>query len=718
MWQSVWKPTVSLQRREASGNGRWTWPVRTALIVLSGIGGALGCHADRAGNSDGPAPSVAPSDPASSPSSSASSPASSSRSPSSTSSFASSPSHPSSPASSPPASPLSAATKSAPTPGLTRLPSPPQAGGKSSAESTGGAAVDGGGGSAEPVWFEEVGDAAGIRFTHVSGNSPQKPFPAANGSGLATFDFDRDGWHDLFFCTGTAFPLAEPSKRARCRLYRNAIVAGLPTTVAGSPTAITGSPSTAAGSPSTAWRFEDVTLAALADIEGFCAGVAAGDYDNDGFPDLYITRFGPNVLLRNQGDGTFQRVELEAAVADPRWAASAAFFDADEDGSLDLYVCNYAKWTWETNPYCGDRTRGIRMHCGPNSMAGERDAFYRSQGDGTFREQLDEAGMGGAAYRGQGVVAGDLDDDGHVDLYVGNDLHPNLVFMGDGRGRFRDATETSGAAYDANGAAQASMGVDMADITGDGLPELFTTNFQLEYNAFYENLGRGLFLDASARFGLVADSLVHVGWGTQFADFDLDGKLDLIVVNGHVDDNRHEIGENSPYTQPVLLYRFDGRRFVRVANRVAGRFLEQPHCGRGLAVCDLDNDGDPDVVFQRQDERPAVLRNMALERSADLSAAARTAIGPALTVRLVGTASNRDGIGARVTFRGSVGSAARQVRGGGSYLSAPDLRVSVAAPLARESVVVRWPSGRVSEIQAPAAKRGGETVIIEPAGAE
>lgn len=552
-------------------------------------------------------------------------------------------------------------------------------------------------------WFREVGADAGVRFTHVSGNSPQKPFPAANGSGLATFDFDRDGRYDLFFCTGAEFPLAEPSKRARCHLYRNEF-------------ALVGSG--VSGNKPAEWRFEDISRAAGADVEGFCAGVAVGDYDNDGFSDLYITRFGPNVLLRNQGDGTFQRVEVEAGVADPRWGASAAFFDADEDGALDLYVCNYAKWTWENNPYCGDKTRGIRMHCGPNSMAGERDLFYRNQGDGTFREQLDDAGMGGVAYRGQGVIAGDLNDDGHTDLYVGNDLHPNLVFMGDGRGQFRDATETSGAAYDANGAAQASMGVDMADITGDGLPELFTTNFQLEYNAFYENLGRGLFLDASARFGLVADSLVHVGWGTQFADFDLDGQLDLIVVNGHVDDNRHEIGENSPYAQPILLYRFDGRRFLRVPNREAGRCFEKPHCGRGLAVCDLDNDGDPDVVFQRQDERPAILRNLARERQGPIAGTSATGRLSMVTVRLVGVASNRDAIGARVSFRGPAGSSFQQVRGGGSYLSSPDQRLSVAESHASNSVTVRWPSGRVSELSEPMANQNAVTVIVEPTTAE
>jgi hypothetical protein len=558
--------------------------------------------------------------------------------------------------------------------------------------------------SAEAVWFEEVGAAAGVRFRHVSGNSPQKPFPAANGSGLATFDFDRDGRYDLFFCIGTAFPLAEPSQRSRCQLYRNAIVDRSPAGQVGD------------------WRFDEISRSARADVEGFCAGVAAGDYDNDGFTDLYITRFGPNILLRNQGDGTFQRVELEAGVADPRWGASAAFFDADEDGDLDLYVCNYAQWTWENNPYCGDKTRGIRMHCGPKAIAGERDVFYQNQGDSTFREQLDESGMGGVAYRGQGVVAGDLNDDGHVDLYVGNDLQPNLVFMGDGRGKFRDATETSGAAYDANGAAQASMGVDMADITGDGLPELFTTNFHLEYNAFYENLGRSLFIDASARFGLVADSLVHVGWGTQFADFDLDGQLDLIVVNGHVDDNRHEIGENSPYAQPVLLYRFDGRRFARVANREAGRFLEIPHCGRGLAVSDLDNDGDPDVVFQRQDERPALLRNLAIERAyapvaAERSPDPKSVNQPppfSLRLRLIGTKSNRDAVGASVTVRGPSGSVSRQVRGGGSYLSAPDPRIQVSATHASDLVVVRWPSGSRSEHTTPKGGTMADLIIVEP----
>jgi hypothetical protein len=546
--------------------------------------------------------------------------------------------------------------------------SPPVLGGPLAGSAT--AAVSG------SAWFEDMTPSSGIHFRHVSGNSPAKPFPAANGSGLAAVDYDRDGRIDLYFATGTPFPLDLARQEPTNRLYRNR------------------------GD----WQFEDVTEFAGAAHNGFSAGLAVGDYDSDGFPDLYVTCFGPNCLLHNEGDGTFTRVETAAGVADERWGASAAFLDYDEDGLLDLYVCNYAKWSWERNPFCGDRVRRIRMHCHPRSHEPERHILYHNEGDGTFRDASDRAGVGGRTSRGQGVVAADLDGDGHIDLYVANDANPNFLFLNEGGGHFRDATEVSGAAYDGLGVARAGMGVDAGDINGDGRPELFVGNFQNEYKMLYENLGDGLFQDASHKYGLVADALPYVTWGAQFADLDLDGWPDLIAANGHVDDNLHLFGQDAPYAEPPLCYRNLGGKRFQFLGATAGAYFAQLHVGRGLVTADLDNDGDLDVAICHQDDLSAVLRNTALERQPDVAT---------IALRLVGTASSRDAVGASVRCRSQRGTLTQHVKGGSSYNSAPDLLQVFAANRGESGVTIqiRWPRGLVSDFTVEA---GRQYVVIEP----
>lgn len=536
--------------------------------------------------------------------------------------------------------------------------------------------------TAGEAWFDDVSAATGIDFVHVSGNSKEKPFPAANGSGVGAIDFDRDGNYDLYFATGCMFPIELNSESPTNRLYQN--LGGL--------------------------KFRDISSLAHVRCNGFSAGIAVGDYDSDGFPDIYVNCFGPNILFRNLGDGTFERAENEAGVADPRWGTSAAFMDMDGDGLLDLYVCNYAKWSWETHQFCGDEVRQIRTHCGPRTVEGERDILYRNQGDGTFVDVLEAAGLAQRACRGQGVVAADVNDDGYADLYVGNDLHPNFLFLNNRDGTFRDATESSGAAYDMKGTSQAGMGVDMADVNGDGRIDLFVTNFAMEYNSLYLNTGHDFFQEVSNRFGLSASSLPWVGWGANFVDFDHDGALDLVVTNGHVDDNRHLFEERAEYAQPGLLYRGAKGKFELVGKQ-SGAYFEQSHVGRGLSTVDLDNDGDVDLVITHQDAAPAVLvnrRNRSSERCEET-----------LRVRLVGSRSNRDAIGAtvRISQEGNKPGGKKTImpiKSGSSYLSSHDLRLLIPVPDRSKSVSldIRWPTGEENHVDD--LQSGHDYVILEP----
>jgi hypothetical protein len=346
------------------------------------------------------------------------------------------------------------------------------------------------------------------------------------------------------------------------------------------------------------------------------------------------------------------------------------------------------------------------MHCHPRSHEPERHVLYHNDGAGTFHDATDEAGVGGRFGRGQGVLAADLDGDGHVDLYVTNDANPNFLFLNDGRGGFRDVTEVSGAAYDGLGNARAGMGVDAADVSGDGRPELYVGNFQNESNLLYENLGEGCFQDASRRYGVVADSLPCVSWGGQFADFDLDGWPDLVITTGHVDDNLHLFGQQADYAEPSLCYRNLGGKRFQFLGAGAGTYFAQSHVGRGLVVADLDRDGDLDVAISHQDDRPALLRSTALERQTEAAT---------VCLRLVGTVSNRDAVGAAVQFRSPRGTQVLQVKGGSSYNSAPDLQLVFAVRRGDDGVAaqIRWPRGTVSEVAG--LEPGRQYVIIEPA---
>jgi len=518
-------------------------------------------------------------------------------------------------------------------------------------------------------WFREVTKATGIDFSHNSGTNPEKPFPAANGSGLAAFDYDLDGRCDLYFATGTSFPINPNAKTPVNRCYRNL----------------------------GEWRFEDVTRKCGLGHSGYSAGVAVGDFDSDGFPDLYVACYGPDVLYRNCGDGTFCLCD-QAGVADERWGTSAAFLDADNDGLLDLYVCNYAKWTWDERRWCGDNVRNIREYCSPHSVEPEDDVLFRNRGDGGFDDATADMGLLRPPARAQGVVAADLDGNGWCDLYVGNDLHPNFLFLNQGGKKFYDATESSGAAYDDQGRVQAGMGVDAADVNGDGKPELYVTNFSSEPNTLYDNLGQGVFQDATMQRGLFHDSLPYVGWGTALVDFNLDGWPDVIVTNG-------PLRTNEPALNPPLLWQNTSGRF-RILGAAAGDYFRGGHAGRGLAVADLDNDGDVDVVIGHHDAQPGVLSNQRLTTASSRASS--------ITLRLVGTRSNRDCVGASISMEWGEGMRLTLVKGGGSYLSAHDLRQVLAVPPEAEFVRcdIQWPGGERSNVEG--LRPGASYVIIQP----
>ena len=521
-----------------------------------------------------------------------------------------------------------------------------------------------------PFRFAESGKESGIDFVQVSGMTTDRHFPTANGSGLAILDYDGDGLMDLYFATCNLLPLA-PRPEASNRLYKN-LGEG---------------------------KFLDVTDASGVGFRGFCHGVIAADLDNDGDPDMLLCNYGANVLYLNNGDGTFRDASGESELDSTDWSSGGAALDFDNDGDLDLYVTNYGAWDIDnTGPPCyGDDKKTIRMYCSPRSIRTVRHILYKNDGlrDGVphFTDVTVEAGVSRDTAgpgdqpdygHGFGAVASDLDDDGKIDLYVANDQNPAFLFLNQGGGKFLDQSNQSGAAFDANGGTQSGMGLDAADVNGDGLPDLIRTNFKDETTSYYENQGHGAFLEQSSFVGLSAPTLPWVKWGCGLRDFDNDGWPDVFITNGHVDDNNTLLGKtNEPYEQPPSLLRnLAGKRFVP-SEAGAGPYFHAGHVGRGCAFGDLDNDGREDIVVNHKDAAPAVLLN-------------RSETGNHW-VRLVlrGTRTNRDAIGAKVQVTAGDLVIHRQRKGGGSMESTNDPRLLIgvgpATSIAR--IVVKWPSG-------------------------
>jgi hypothetical protein len=511
-----------------------------------------------------------------------------------------------------------------------------------------------------PVRFDDVATKIGVTFKHENGASPDKPLPETMGSGVVIFDYNNDGWPDLFFVNGGSFVDEHVAAAARHRLYRN----------------------------NGHGKFEDVTESSGIGISGFGMGACAADYDNDGWTDLYVTAVGGNKLYHNNGDGTFTDVTAVAGVAAGMWSTSCAFGDIDNDGYVDLYVARYVDFSNDNKKVCM-LFKDVRSYCHPNVYRSVPDILYRNNGDGTFSDVSRESGIGVVAGNGLGVVFGDYDNDGWTDIYVANDATPNFLFHNKGKGVFEEVGLWSGTAVGVDGKALSGMGTDMGDMNGDGLLDIFVTNLDGQTHSLYKNLGRGLFANVTFASGVGEATLPYVGFGAAFFDYDNDGDLDLAVANGDVIDNVKLIRDTSSYKQLNLLLRNDGTGKFTSVGPVSGPGFALKKASRGLAVGDLDNDGDLDIVISNVGDTADVLRNDGGNR------------GNSILVRIVGSRSNRDGIGARLKLSVGGKTLVRHVKAGSSYLSQNDLRVHFGlgnAPKA-DRLEIRWPSGAVDMIE-------------------
>ncbi len=498
-------------------------------------------------------------------------------------------------------------------------------------------------------WLEDVTESSGLKFTYRSGvESRQYAMVEELGGGVALFDYDNDGDLDAYFTGGGEIGENQQPKGRAGALFRND--GGL--------------------------RFTDVTQAVGLDQSGdYSHGVTVGDYDRDGWQDLFITAYGRSQLFRNvDGQSFVDRTDAAGLVVDG-WHASATFLDFDRDGWLDLYLCGYTLWKPGSRYLLGGDKHGVEELRMPIDVPGAPDLLFRGSPDGTFTNVTVEAGIRPDG-RGLGVVAADFNSDGWIDLYVANDIDPNHLYWGGPTLPFREGAVSAGIQGSEYGQPESSMGIDAADYDGDGRLDLFVTNYEREDNALYRNEGGGAFTHRTAPAGLAGCCRPYVGFATEFLDLDLDGWLDLYLLNGHVVYHVRK----SPYRQPAFVYRNQaGERFEDVSDQTAAYF-SVTHVGRGGAYGDLDNDGDLDLVFTHQNEPVTVLRN---RRTADNW----------LCVSLEGVVSNRDAIGAVVTSAWEGRTLTRVIRGGGSYLSCSDRRVLVPCSSELQSMEILWPNG-------------------------
>ena len=515
----------------------------------------------------------------------------------------------------------------------------------------------------------DVTEKAGIKFTHAS--APESKYVVESMSGgVLLLDYDRDGWLDIYFTNAPTVDMAIKGQKARGALYHN----------------------------NHDGTFTDVTEKAGIATPCFAMGGAVGDYKNNGWPDIYVTCLGGNVLYRNNGDGTFTDVTMQAGVADGRWSTGAAFGDYDGDGFLDLMVTNYVDFHLNDLPGFGSapncKYRGLDVQCGPRGLKGAGDSLFHNNGDGTFTDVSNSAGVSDpSGYYGLSVIFSDFNNTGRPDIYVANDSTPKFLYRNLGNGKFQEIGLESGTAVSEDGSEQASMGIAVGDYLHNGLPSLSVTNFSDENANLFRNEGKWNFNDVSYKAGTAMPSLPYVKWGTAFVDLDNDGWLDLIAVNGHVYPQVDTLPSGARYKEPKVLNMNLGDGTFCDASDEAGAALKEPRVSRGLAVGDLFNDGNMDVVVEDLTGAPMILRNMGLE--------AGVPVRHWVSFELAGTKSNRLAIGARVKIVAGGMTQTDETHSGGSYLSQNDLRVhfGLGAVKKIDSVEIRWPSGKVETIK-------------------
>ena len=520
------------------------------------------------------------------------------------------------------------------------------------------------------VTFTDVTEEAGIGFEHHNGRSGRKYLPETLGSGCAFFDYDNDGLPDIFLVN--SMPWSGSAEGIISKLYRN---------VGGG-------------------RFEDVTEAAGLAEPMYGMGVAAADYDNDGFSDLYVTVLDGDRLFRNQGNGTFEDVTESAGIDNARFGTSAAWLDYDLDGHLDLLVANYVQWSIDKDLWCS-MDGSTKTYCTPESYSGQPSVLYRNRGDGTFEDVSARAGVDDPTAKALGIAVFDYDSDGLPDIFQANDTQPNKLYRNEGDGTFSEQGVSAGIAYAEDGKARGAMGVDAADYDRSGRFHLLVGNFANEMLNLFHNEGNGLFVDEAPTSAIGRDSLLSLTFGAFFFDYDLDGHLDIFCANGHLDEEIEIVQPAVKFAQAPQLFRNDGRGRFEITSSESGPDLTEPLVGRGAAYADYDRDGDLDILITTNDGPAKLLRNDGGNAN------------NYLRVRLEGIESNRSGLGTLLMLTSASGQQRQVVRGGSSYCSQSEIVATfgLGADAVIESLEAHWPSGQVDRLEGLETNR--EIVLSE-----